>query len=129
MARTNLPVTGVVPTGIVQPAGTVIDQANGMNIAIQSSAIPAAEDAYGLVFQVINTFAGSKTVTIRAGVQPPAFRNLLGDLVVTCTTSSTWIIGPLEPARFAQADGSINLDFQSGITGNINAYLVPRSGI
>jgi hypothetical protein len=129
MARTNLAVTTLAQAGLIQPAGTAIDQANGMNIPIQSSAIPAAEDAYGLIIQVANTFAGTKTVTIRAGVQPPAFRNLLGDLVVSATTTSTWLIGPIEPARFAQADGSINVDFQAGITGTINAFLVPRSGI
>ena len=125
MARTALPITALAQAGLVTPAGTGIDVANGMNIAVQSSAIPSANDAYGLILQFANTFAGSKTITVRAGVQPPAYRNLLGDLVVTCT-QATWLIGPLEPARFAQADGSINIDFQAATTGTINAFLVPR---
>ena len=128
MARTNLPVTNLVGEGsLLQPAGTAVDQANGMNIAIQSSAIPAASDSELLILQVANTAASPFTIIVRAGVQPPAFRTLLGDLTITVTNATTRLVGPFDNARHAQADGSINIDFGVGFTGTIAAYLVPRS--
>ena len=128
MARVNVPLTNLTGNaGLVQPAGTAIVQASGANIQMASGAIPALSDAYLLVLQVANTGTTGFTI-IRAGVQPPSFRNLLGDLSITVTTATTWLLGPFDPSRFYQIDGSINVDFATGFTGTIAAYLVPRSG-
>lgn len=134
MSRTNLPLTTLTGNGIVDiPTGTVIDQANGMNIAFTTNVIPANPNADRVMLLVETTNGADKTVTIRAGVgggstPGPAFRSGLGDLVVTAhAATGGGVIGPLETARFAQLDGSINVDFASGITGRITAFAVPRS--
>jgi len=129
MARTNLPTTALLANnGINAPAGTAIDQANGMNVALASGAIPAASSADRVVLYVNNTFAGTKVVTIRAGAtQPPAMRAGIGDLNYTAQASGASYLGPFEVGRFVQSDGSLNIDFAAGITGTIAALLVPRS--
>jgi hypothetical protein len=128
MARTNLPLTALAAnSSVTQPAGTTIDQANGMNVVLASTAVPAAGSSQHLILQVTNSAATSKVVTLRAGVNPPAMRSAIGDLSVTIATTATAFIGPLEPGRFVQTDGSVNVDFATGTTGTINALLVPRN--
>jgi hypothetical protein len=130
MARTNLPITTLSQAGVLQPAGTTVDQANGMNVALASSAIPTASGADHLILQVSNTAAGPFNVIVRAGASvPPAFRAGLGDLTVSVTNATTKLIGPFDPARFVQSDGSLNVDFGAGFTGTINAYLDPKTAI
>ncbi len=129
MARTNLPLTTLTPnSAVLNNAGTAIDAANGMTIALPSNAIPASPDAEQLILYVTNTFAGTKTVTVRAGTSnPPAFRGGLGDLTTGNLTASTGtaIIGPFDSARFIQSDGSISVDFAASMTGLIWAEIVP----
>lgn len=133
MARTNLPTsTFVLPTGaatstgLLDPAGTAIDQANGMNIALASGALPSAPTAHNLYLRVNNSAAGPHNVIVRAGAYPPAFRAGLGDLTVSVVNATTRWIGPFEAARHMQADGSINVDFDAGTTGTITAFLSPE---
>lgn|SRR5487761_1939031 len=132
MARTNLP-TSLLPAdvvaGLADPAGTAIDQANGMNIVLASGAVPAAPTARNLFLRVANSAAGAHNVIVRAGVYPPAFRAGIGDLTVNVLATSTKWIGPFTAARFAQADGSINIDFDAGTTGTITAFLSPEHTI
>lgn len=126
MARTNLPVTVLDPAnGVTAPAATAIDVANGMVVALASSAIPSGPNAYDLVIVFANTFAGAKSIIVRAGANPPAFRAARGDLTVTNTTQTSYV-GPIEPARHAQADGSIFLDFTAATTGTVLALLLPH---
>jgi|SRR5579885_465270 len=134
MARTNLPITNIAANGIVlNSGGTAIDQANGMNIALTSTGIPVVGSADRLLIYVQNTAAATKTVTIRAGVgggatAGAAFRSGLGDLVTgnLSATTGTAFIGALDISRFAQLDGSINIDFSAGTTGTIWALLLQR---
>lgn len=132
MARTNLPLTTLVPnSGIAVPAGTTIDQSNGMNIQIPANTIPAAPDTDNLVLVVANSVAAPKTVIVRAGagggVTPgAAFRAGLGDLTVTVAASSSAYVGPLESARFLQLDGSLNVDFGASAAGTIIALIMPE---
>ena len=128
MARTNVPLTKLTAnSGNVAPSTTALDATNGHNIALASTAIPAQAGSELLVLVVNNTFAGSKTVTVKAGANPPAQRAGLGDLTVTLTQNQTAYIGPLESQRFYQADGSINVDMAAGTTGTILAVLLPRA--
>ena len=132
MARTNLPLTALAAnSSIAAPTGTAIDATNNMNVAIPTSTIPATPDVNNMVLLVSNTVASSKVVTVRAGVgggvtPGPAFRSGIGDLAITIPASSTVYIGPLETARFAQLDGSLNIDFAAATTGTITALIMPE---
>ena len=129
MARTNLPLTNLVANGgLTDPAGTTADQANGMNVAIPTTAIPSGPHIDKLMLRVANTAGTAKNVIVRKGVDPPAFRSSIGDLTVqvAATTGVKWV-GPFEIARFVQADSSLNIDFESGFTGTITAFMAPSA--
>lgn len=133
MARTAIPLSTFTSGADLNDAGTAIDQSNGMNVALASTGIPAANGSEDLFLYVTNTDTGTHTVTIRKGVgggatAGAAMRSGLGDLVTGNLTGSTGtaFIGPLDSMRFAQADGSINVDFSSGAAGKIWALLIPR---
>lgn len=134
MARTNLPATTLTPnSAVLNNAGTAIDATNGMNLQLPTTAIPAAPQADTVVLYVQNTTASTKTVTIRAGANTtylnvPAFEAGKGDLTTgnLTATTGTAFIGPFEVARFEQNDGSLNIDFAAGMTGNIWALVLPK---
>lgn len=117
MPRTALPQTTVYNTGAA-PTATAIDPTNHHVIA--ASATPAEE----LLIVVNNTFAGTKTVTVKAGGNPPALGAGQGDLVVTCAASTNGCPIRVESARFIQSDGTINLDIAAAMTGTISVYKV-----
>src|SRR5579875_3439268 len=131
MARTNLPQTAWSPNGsIAAPTATAIDAVNGMNVQVPNTGVPAASTMANCILQVSNTAAAAYNVTIDAGVgggptPGPAYRSGKGSLIVNVPASSTVFIGPFESARFAQLDGSLNIDFQSGMTGTITAFVMP----
>ena len=128
MARTNLPVTNLVANSGVALSTTAIDQANGMILALASSAIPAASTSEQLVLVVANTAASPFNFILRAGASnPPAFRKDIGDLTVSVTNATTKYMGPFDYARFVQSDGSLWIDFGVGFTGTIQALMLPRS--
>jgi hypothetical protein len=130
MARTALPLTNLTANGaVLNNAGTAIDAANGMAVTIPTTAIPSAGNLDRLVLYVQNTFAGTKTVTVKAGVNPPAFRAGLGDFTTGNLTASTGtaFIGPFDISRFIQADNTVNIDFAASMTGTIWALLLPVS--
>lgn len=130
MSRTQIPVSTFTGGIDLNDAGTAIDQSNGMYVSIPTSNIPATGNADRLLLYVANSASGTKTVTVKAGASPvPAFRGGEGDLTTGNMTASTGtaFIGPLETARFAQSDGTINVDFSSGTTGTIWAILLPRA--
>jgi len=79
-----------------------------------------------IFFRVTMDANGSaKTLTFKAGDDPPAVRNGLGDYAVAIAASTTRYLGPFESARFVQNDGTILLDIESSGDGTIEAYLVP----
>src|SRR5690348_12616339 len=117
MARTAITLRNLTAnSGIAAPSADNIDQSNGMNLALPTSSIPANPSMERLVLVVANTAGSIKAVTIRAGVgggatPGQAFRSGLGDLSVNvAATTGVSYVGPLESARFAQLDGSINVD-------------------
>lgn len=141
MARTNLPLTKLDPKApTLNSAGTAVDAANGMNIALAASTIPSQAGGDRLILYVQNTTAATKTVTVRAGAGVAAPSNFgyaypipsqeqgFGDLVTgnLTATTGTAFIGPFELARFVQPDGSINVDFTASMTGTIWAVLLPK---
>lgn len=119
MARTVIPITDFsLNAAVATPAATTADQANGMYIDAKGSS--------RILVRVTNTFAGAKNFIARKGVQPPAQAATLGDLTVShAQNAEKWYM--LHPERFVQADGTINIDFESGFTGNVTAYRVPSA--
>lgn len=117
MPRTALPLTSTpVATGAA-PTATAVDPTN--HHVITPGSTPVEE----MLIVVNNTTVSTKTVTVKAGANPPSLAAGQGDLVVTCAASTNGIpIGPLESARFTQADGTINLDIASAMTGTIVVY-------
>jgi len=130
MARTALPLTSLTANGaVLNQAGTAIDAANGMVVTIPTTAIPSGGSLDRLVLYVQNSFAGTKTVTVKAGANPPAFRSGVGDFTSGNLTASTGtaFIGPFDISRFIQADNTLNIDFAASMTGTIWALLLPVS--
>lgn len=110
------------------PTGTTINTTNGANIAVPKASSPGATDSIDRMFLYVTNTAGSdKTVTVKAGTGTGvSVRGGTGDLAVTCKTATGGcLIGPLDANRFAQADGSVNVDFASGLTGAITAFMWP----
>lgn len=114
IAITDVPVASAVTT----PAGTTISVANGAAIAVGAT--------HRLIVRVTNTFAGAKNVTFKAGANPPALRASLGDLVVSIPASTGDKLIVLETARHLQADGTISVDFEAGMTGAVAALRAPK---
>lgn len=71
-----------------------------------------------IVIYAENTNATSRILTVKAGAFAAAG---VGDLEVTLAQNAPKIIGPLEGARFAQADGKLYIDCATGATGVIAA--------
>lgn len=140
MARTAVALTVlVVNSSLADPAGTTIDSTlvtAGVNVPLASTAIPVAKDmTNGILIRVKNTDSGSAhVVTLRAGSNPPSFRADLGDLTMSVALSATRWFGPFDSSRFIQqgngsdvAKQSLNIDFDSGTTGTITVFVLPRT--
>ena len=129
MARTTLSYSILTENGVLNlPSATNADASNGMNIPVPKVSSPGPTDAADRLFlYVVNGDSADKTVTVRAGVSTaPSTRGGTGDLAVTIShTAGGGIIGPLETNRFAQADGSINVDFSAATSTTIVAYMMP----
>ncbi|MEU5030177.1 hypothetical protein [Streptomyces milbemycinicus] len=123
MARTDVPLSNLVGNGsLADPAGTNLDATNDHSINV---AVTHPEE---IVIRVTNTHSSDHTVTVKAGgSNPPAWRGGQGDITatVTATTGVTWI-GPLSSSRFLQAGNVLYVDIESGHTGKITAFKVPR---
>jgi hypothetical protein len=123
MARTDVPISILVGNGsLADPAGTTIDATNDHSISL------ATVHSEELLIRVTNTAGADHTVTVKAGgANPPAWRGGQGDLTVTvpATSGVAWI-GPLSSSRFFQAGNVLNVDIETGLTGKITAFKVPR---
>lgn len=115
MARDNVAITSLpVNAGTAAAAGVAINPANG--------AVVATGGFMGrLLLYVMVTNAGGGNVTVKKGVNPPAFRSGLGDLAISFAQNDEKYI-VVESARFAQANGDLYLDFDAGLTGVVAAY-------
>lgn len=119
MSRVVVPITPMVVNGAIPVAvGVAINPAVGAIVA-------AGGDTQRLVIWARNTAASTLPVTIRAGAAPLAFARGQGDLVESLTQNAERFF-TIESARFAQADGSIHVDFGGGMTGTIAAYRLPK---
>lgn len=129
MTATALSITNLVGNGVIDiPAGTPIDQSNGMVITITTTAVPAVANSDRLVLFVQSTSASDQVLTVKAGDNPPSFRSGMGDMAFTIhAASGGGFVGPLETARVLSKTNTISLTFDSGSQGYITALMLPRS--
>jgi hypothetical protein len=106
---------------IQKPAAQTIDTNGTVNVAGVGS------ESERLWMELVNSAAQAITVTAKAGVNPPAIRQGLGDLAVTCAATgsgaASQILGPFEPARFVKGDGTIDINFQAA-SGSPNLAVI-----
>jgi len=124
-----LTVTNLAANGAVnQPAVNTIDTTGTVPAAVEG-------ETERVILEIINAAAVVLTVKIKAGAEGAgAGRGTVGDLSVTLAATGTAtdkrIIGPLESARFVQADGKLNVEFTPA-SGSPNAtvrlYRLPRA--
>lgn len=122
MPRTAVPVTNLTANaGTADVAGTAADPTN-------DHVVDCGGASEQIILRCANTNGSPRTVTIKAGANPPAFGAAAGDLVVSvpATTGVRWI-GPLESGRFIQADGTLNIDLEASFAGTITAFKVPKT--
>ena len=124
MSRANLPI-------IKLDVEAVSDHSAGVSINSQTAfEIDAGGDTEKLLVRLEHTTASEKVLTFKApAANPHAPRSPLGDLAITMATGSgTRQVHAIviESARFAQADGKINIDVAASTTGAIWVYRLPR---
>jgi len=75
----------------------------------------------------LSAATAADTIKIIAGTAHPAFRRGLGDLTFSAAGGAERAcIGPIETARYLQADGTLHIDIAgTSIAGTIDAYSVP----
>jgi hypothetical protein len=123
MARTAVTYRSLVKNGnlIATTGATTIDATlvtNGVTIA---NAQPERT-----LIRVANTEGSTNVLTVKAGASPPALLAGQGDVTVTvAATSGVQYFGPFDSARVLQADGSMWIDFETAMTGTIEALLWP----
>lgn len=126
MARSAITVNELA--GALADAETpdAIDVSNGHSIA--------AGKNFKRMVLAFHISAGTGTggaITIKAGTAHPAFRRDLGDLVRAddVVADDEILIGPIETARYLQADGTLHIDFtntsNTDLAGTIEAYALP----
>lgn len=111
---------------IAAPTAQVLDTGTAA-VTLETA---ATSEMDRIIIEVTNTAAANLTVTIEAGEYPPAWRKHLGDVTsANIAQNGRRIFGPFESARFAQADGKLQVTFTpaSGtITGSFVAYKLPK---
>lgn len=124
----NLTVTPLVANaGLARPGGDTINTDG--TVPILAADLHGATDR--LLIEVTNddTLHGLN-VTVVHGQNPPAVRESLGSLTVALAASAVRLIGPLESARFIQADGTLDVAFATvgGTTAaTVRCYLLPEA--
>lgn len=104
-----------------------IDTAAGLSINTSNDAYISPGGDMSSIVLVFNHSGGTDgTTTFKAGDNPPAFEAGLGDLAITVpNTAVSWVT--IDPARFMQDDGTINIDFDATMAGTMYALRLPRA--
>lgn len=119
MARAIVPVTQ-----LLRNDGTIVASAGTINTS-DGQVINAASDT--LVLWINNT-GPAGTIVFKAGVNPPALRQILGDEAINIAgTAQRYFM--IETARFAQADGTVQIDWGGSPAGSIAAYETRVPGV
>lgn len=115
MARTNVALITLPRNTSIADGHTDLDATNDMKV------LYAENDQ--LVLRVNNTTVSAKTVTVKAGTDEWCYKKGQGDLVISIDASSVVLISGLEQVRFLQSDGYLYIDVETGMTGEISAYV------
>lgn len=123
MPRTAVAPTSLVPnSSIAQPSATTIDSTlvtNGVSIPIGHS-----EEIW---VEITQTAASAKVITVQSGDPTKgAFEGGLGDHTRSMAQNAVALFGPFTGGRFQQG-GAIHIDFESGTTGSMRVYRMPRT--
>jgi len=118
MARTAITGQSMAGAFAARAAPTNLDKTNGHSYG------PVDGNKLILLFH-LSAATAADTITLKAGVNPPAIRAGIGDLVYTCAGGAAEIvIGPIENARFKQSDGKFWIDLAgTSIAGTLEAYV------
>lgn len=118
MAATALAVTDLAAdSNIADVAGVTPDAVNGNSVS--------GVELEQVMLRVKNADSASHTCTVKAGVYPPALSAGQGDLAVVVVNGTTRWIGPFTSARFAQADGSLLVDWSASTSVTVTAFVLP----
>lgn len=97
-------------------------------VAAEVSVITPTGPVEEMVILAWNTYAGAKTITIKAGAGVASGNKGQGDLVLTlATTGGAQLLPRLESARFQQANGTIRIAHEAGSTGFILPIQLKRA--
>ena len=123
MARDALAITALnIDALTAEPTALTLDAANDVTIA-------AGGNAGKLVIRVSHTAAAEYDLTLVAPTDSPqAIRSSLGSVVVPFAAGNVTPVVKffvIESARFAQSDGAIHIDLETGFTGSAWAYRLP----
>lgn len=100
--------------GSAQITEQAVTPANGIKL---KNAFAGKDNSVKIIVE--NTASTDATMTIKAGDKQNA---ILGDSVIVLTANSKTVVSPIrDMARYEKADGSIDIDFSTGITGKIYA--------
>lgn len=122
MARTAITVNAIsINSALADPTDTTADATN-------HHVITPAKPLSRILLRITHTTASQKTLTVKAGDNPPADAAGQGDLVVTCAAGNVtpvvkWLV--VSSDRFQQNDGTVNIDLASGFTGTVGAFSFP----
>jgi multidrug efflux pump subunit AcrA (membrane-fusion protein) len=116
---------------VTQSKTAVTDAAIGLGTAIATGnthVITPAGPLEEMEIRVANTTGTTKTVTVKAGVKPAADAMGQGDFVSAAIAATTGIVllPPLSSSRFLQANGTVRIDVETGMTGFILPIQIPR---
>lgn len=121
--------TAIVPRSLVKNSN--LDGATGpttidSTLVTNGVTVANAEPERTLI-RCTNTEGSTNVLTVRKGTGPPALRAGQGDLTVTvAATSGVQYMGPFESDKVLQTDGSMSIDFETGMTGAIDVLLIPK---
>ena len=122
MVRTNVPITQTnLDALLADTAGTTADATNNHVVTLTK---PLSE----LLIRVTHTAASEKDLTFPVGDNPPADAAGVGSIVTPFAAGDStpvvkWFV--LSSARFAQNDGTLNIDLETGFTGSIAIFALP----
>lgn len=124
MARTAISYTALVPNGhLTDVAGTTID-----STLVTNGVVINGVDPERTLLRVANTAGSGKNVLVRTGSGNQSWMAGQGDLTVqVAATSGKEFVGPFTSARFQQQGSKLYVDFESGFTGTITVFRLPKA--
>ncbi|MFD8839854.1 hypothetical protein [Streptomyces griseofuscus] len=124
MARTVVSYTQLTPNShTTSPAGTTID-----STLVSNGVVVNGIDPEHTLIRVSNSATSAKNVTVRAGSGIQAWMAGQGDLTVNVgANTGLEFVGPFTSARFQQDGSSLYIDFDSGFTGTLTVFHMPKA--